>query len=60
MRPQTLAEAVERIEKGEPQDVMLAEFVDTFDLNITNEITRYGSLRAQGRRESSVQRISET
>jgi hypothetical protein len=32
MRPQTLAEAVERIEKGEPQDVMLAEFVDTFDL----------------------------
>ena len=32
MRPQTLAEAVERIEKGEPQDVMLAGFIDTFDL----------------------------
>jgi len=37
MRPQTLAEAVQRIEKGEPQDVMLAEFVDTFDLAKTNE-----------------------
>ncbi|HEY9451730.1 MAG TPA: hypothetical protein VIR82_03600 [Bradyrhizobium sp.] len=37
MRPQTLAAAVERIEKGEPQDVMLAEFVDTFDLAKTNE-----------------------
>ena len=36
MRPQTLAEAVERIEKGEPQDVMLAEFVDTFDLARTD------------------------
>jgi hypothetical protein len=37
MRPQTLAEVVERIKKGEPQDVMLAEFVDTFDLAKTNE-----------------------
>jgi len=32
MRPNTLAEAVERIESGIPQDVALAEFVDTFDL----------------------------
>jgi hypothetical protein len=32
MRPNTLAEAVERIEGGIPQDVALAEFVDTFDL----------------------------
>jgi hypothetical protein len=32
MRPNTLAEAVERIEAGVPQDVALAEFVDTFDL----------------------------
>jgi len=46
MRPQTLAEAVERIEKGEPQDVMLAEFVDTFDLTKTNE-GRYSSIEQE-------------
>ena len=45
MRPQTLAEVVERIKKGEPQDVMLAEFVDTFDLAKTNE-GRYALDRA--------------
>jgi hypothetical protein len=43
MRPQTLAEAVEKIEKGEPQDVMLAEFVDTFDLARTDG-DRYASI----------------
>ena len=43
MRPQTLAAAVERIEKGEPQDVMLAEFVDTFDLARTDG-DRYASI----------------
>ena len=32
MRPNTLAEAVIRIQRGEPRDVMLAEFVDSFDL----------------------------
>jgi hypothetical protein len=32
MRPNTLAEAVERILSGAPRDVVLAEFVDTFDL----------------------------
>jgi hypothetical protein len=32
MRPNTLAEAVESIQAGAPQDVALAEFVDTFDL----------------------------
>src|SRR6202158_1031947 len=32
MRPDTLAEAVERIQAGSAQDVELAEFVDTFDL----------------------------
>ncbi len=32
MRPNTLAEAVERIAAGVSQDVALAEFVDTFDL----------------------------
>jgi hypothetical protein len=46
MRPQTLAEAVERIEKGEPQDVMLAEFVDTFDLEATND-SRYSSIEQE-------------
>ena len=30
MRPNTLAEAVERIRAGEPRDEMLAEFVDSF------------------------------
>ena len=30
MRPNTLAEAVERIRAGESQDVALAEFVDSF------------------------------
>jgi hypothetical protein len=30
MRPNTLAEAVERIRSGEPRDVALAEFVDSF------------------------------
>jgi hypothetical protein len=36
MRPNTLAEAVERIQAGSPQDVVLAEFVDTFDLAKTD------------------------
>jgi hypothetical protein len=35
MRPNTLAEAVTRIQAGAPQDVALAEFVDHFDLAIT-------------------------
>lgn len=30
MRPNTLAEAIERIRAGEPQDIALAEFVDSF------------------------------
>ena len=32
MRPNTLAEAVDRIRSGAPQDATLAEFLDTFDL----------------------------
>lgn len=32
MRPNTLAEAVDRIRAGAPQDVTLAEFLDKFDL----------------------------
>jgi hypothetical protein len=46
VRPQTLAEAVERIEKGEPQDVMLAEFVDTFDL-ARSDGDRYASIERE-------------
>jgi hypothetical protein len=46
MRPNTLAEAVERIEMGEPQDVMLAEFVDTFDLEATKD-GRYSSIEQE-------------
>jgi hypothetical protein len=30
MRPNTLADAVERVRAGEPRDVALTEFVDTF------------------------------
>lgn len=37
MRPNTLAEAVERIQAGLPRDVVLAEFVDTFDLVSTGD-----------------------
>jgi len=37
MRPQTLADAVERIQSGVSMDVALAEFIDTFDLAPTNE-----------------------
>jgi hypothetical protein len=43
MRPNTLAEAVDRIRSGVPQDVALAEFVDSFDLADTSA-ARYASL----------------
>jgi hypothetical protein len=43
MPPNTLAEAVERIQGGEPQDVILAEFVDTF-LLAPNDDARFGSI----------------
>jgi hypothetical protein len=46
MRPQTLSEAVERIQKGEPQGVMLAMFVDTFDLAKTDG-DRYASIERE-------------
>jgi len=36
MRPSTLAEAVDRICGGAPQDATLAEFLDTFDLAETS------------------------
>src|ERR1700754_2093232 len=46
MRPNTLAEAVERIQAGAPQDVALAEFVDTFDL-AGNADARYASIEGE-------------
>ena len=46
MRPNTLAEAVESIQSGSPRDVVLAEFVDTFDLAKTND-DRYASIERE-------------
>jgi hypothetical protein len=43
VRPNTLAEAVERIQTGAAQDLTLAEFVDTFDLAPTSE-ARYATI----------------
>jgi hypothetical protein len=48
MRPNTLAEAVERIQSGSAQDVVLAEFVDTFDLATTDR-DRYASIEQEPR-----------
>ena len=48
MRPNTLAEAVERICAGAPRDMALAEFVDTFDLAKTDE-DRYASIEREPR-----------
>ncbi|WP_159011193.1 hypothetical protein [Bradyrhizobium sp. S69] len=46
MRPNTLAEAVENIQAGAARDVMLAEFVDTFDLAKTDQ-DRYASIEGE-------------
>jgi hypothetical protein len=46
MRPNTLAEAVERIRAGSAQAVELAEFVDTFDSAETDE-DRYASIERE-------------
>ena len=46
MRPNTLAEAVERIRAGSARDVVLAEFVDTFDLAKTDQ-DRYASIERE-------------
>ena len=46
MRPNTLADAVESIQAGSAQDVVLSEFVDTFDLAKTNE-DRYASIERE-------------
>jgi hypothetical protein len=46
MRPNTLADAVERIEAGSARDVVLAEFVDTFDL-VRTDGDRYASIERE-------------
>ena len=46
MRPNTLADAVERIQAGSARDVVLAEFVDTFDL-AKSDRDRYASIERE-------------
>ncbi len=46
MRPNTLAEAVVRIERGEPRDALLAEFVDSFDL-AASDVDRYAAIEQE-------------
>jgi hypothetical protein len=46
MRPNTLAEAVERVRSGEPQDAALAEFVDSF-LLAPDSASRYACIEAE-------------
>lgn len=46
MRPNTLADAVESIQAGSPQDTVLAEFVDTFDLARSDQ-DRYASIERE-------------
>lgn len=46
MRPHTLAEAVERIRRGEPRDLMLAEFIDAFDL-AGSDAERYAAIEQE-------------
>jgi hypothetical protein len=46
MRPNTLAEAIARIQSGVAWDVALAEFVDTFDLTATSE-ARYATIEEE-------------
>jgi len=64
MRPATLAEAVERIQAGSPRDVVLAEFVDTFDLAKTDNekfasIEREPTLTGDARLDALVGAIAE-
>jgi hypothetical protein len=46
MRPNTLAEAVENIQAGSPREVVLAEFVDMFDLARTDG-DRYAAIESE-------------
>jgi hypothetical protein len=46
MRPNTLAEAVENIQAGLPREIVLAEFLDTFDLARTDG-DRYAAIESE-------------
>ena len=46
MRPNTLADAVERIQAGSARDVVLAEFVDMFDLAKSDQ-DRYALIESE-------------
>lgn len=48
MRPSTLAEAIERIRAGEPQDLALAEFVDNF-LSAPDAAAKYAAIAREPR-----------
>jgi hypothetical protein len=48
MHPNTLAEAIERIQAGSARDIELAEFVDRFDLAKTDQ-DRYESIELEPR-----------
>jgi hypothetical protein len=48
MRPNTLAEATERIQRGEAHDVALAEFVDSF-LSAPDAVAKYASIEEEPR-----------
>ena len=53
MRPITLAESVERIRAGEPRDMVLAEFVDSF-LMAPDSAARYEAIAAEPSRSLDV------
>ena len=53
MRPNTLAEAVERIRAGEPQDFALAEFVDSF-LSGPDTAAKFASIAREPERTTDV------
>jgi hypothetical protein len=64
MRPNTLAEAVARIQSGEPREAMLAEFVDRFDLAPSKDdryaaIAREPDLTGDAQRDAPVGGIAE-
>jgi hypothetical protein len=64
MRPNTLADAVERIKAGSAQEVALAEFIDTFDLAKTDRdrylsIEREPELTGNDRLDALVGAIAE-
>ena len=48
MRPNTLAEAVERIQAGAPREAELSEFVDKFDMAKTDR-DRYAAIEREPR-----------